>query len=93
MDGKCARVVVYGDNICPGTARTRAFLVARQLSYVFRDITQADAASEFGALGAWATPAIVLDGRLLMIGFDEQAFEEALTRQENGRAGGGGPGS
>lgn len=93
MDGKSARIVLYGHSGCAGTARARTYLATHRLRYGLRDIFDPETAVEFRALGAFATPAIALDGRLIMVGFDEAAFERALTRSKTCSPGGAGPGS
>lgn len=93
MDGKGARLLLYGHMACPGTARARTYLATHRQRYVYRDIADSEAAGELRALGALATPAVVLDGRLIMVGFDERAFEEALSTSETRRLGGAFPGS
>lgn len=80
MSANEVRVVLYGHDACPGTATARAYFARTKVTYVMRDISDRLAAMEFQALGAWATPAVVLDGRLCMIGFDQEAFEDALAR-------------
>lgn len=91
MTGRGLRIVLYGHSGCPGTARARAYLATHGLPYVLRDIFDSDAAAEFRSLGAIATPAITLGGRLVMVGFDQAAFEAALTKTCS--PGGAGPGS
>lgn len=85
--------MLYGHMACPGTARARTYLALCRLRYIWRGIHDAGVAAEFRALGAWATPAIILDGRLLMVGFDQAALEVALEAGDHRHAGGAGPGS
>lgn len=82
MGANEVRVVLYGHDCCPGTATARAYFARRRVVYVMRDISDGQAAMEFQALGAWVTPAVVLDGRLIMIGFDPEAFEDAFARAQ-----------
>lgn len=79
-----ARVVLYGHAGCPGTRRAREYFLANGIAFVERDIAGLEASAEMRRWGAWATPFLVVGGRLTMIGFDAREFDELLRQAAEG---------
>lgn len=82
------RVIVYGHDFCPGTDRARAFLAARGIRYIARDVCDPRWSRRMNAYGIFATP-YLLFGRQRMIGFDEAAMERWLAGGAAGKGGNG----
>lgn len=77
--------MLYGHAGCPGTERAREHFLANGITFVERDIADPDARAEMRHWGAWATPLLVIDGRLTMIGFDAREFANLLAQAKGGR--------
>lgn len=76
-----ARVILYGTQRCSYCIKARRFLQDRQVPFADLDIEKSpQAAAELQALGQSRSVPVLLVGKRLIVGFNPQAFEDALAQ-------------
>lgn len=81
------RIFIYGHDGCPGTQSALCYLRMWSVPFHYRNVaTEPAARTEMAELDGFATPLVVVGGRLLL-GFDPVEFDGAL-RSEEVRTGG-----
>ena len=73
------QVLVYHTPGCSGCSAAMSFLSQRGVKFTPKDIAhEPESLQEFKKLHADSTPAIVVDGRVI-VGFDQKKLEAALV--------------
>ncbi len=76
-----ASVILYGTQQCSYCTKARSFLRDRQIHFADLDIEKSpQAAAELKALGQSTSVPVLLVGKRLIVGFNPQAFEDALSQ-------------
>jgi glutaredoxin-like protein NrdH len=83
-DKKDHKVLVYALSTCAWCKRTKQFLKDRKVHYEYLDVDLADAKDQReieNELRKWncrAFPAVLIDGKRLVVGFKENELKEVL---------------
>lgn len=84
MNARTPRIVLIGHAGCPGSERARAHMLAHGIDFEEVDVADPAAVATMRHWGAWATPLIVVGGRVAMVGFDPAEFTSLLVRAGGG---------